>query len=210
MNEEDDGADTARNQIGNLPCFDYAQVTHTNTHTLAHTHSYRCAHTYSQHIVECVIGSYTHAHPQQERASLWSWAWNVQFVFCFSLFLLFLHPLCQLAYWLHHTIKPKKKDEKTKYNNIKFMLAKEKIERERQRGTESVKERKHSKLVSRLSNFKVSALRAFLPTNPIVTQSVYRFPVCFGLLLIFYTILRIGHTQISLRKFVLQTGSANG
>lgn len=208
MNEEDDGADTARNQIGNLPCFDYAQVTHTNTHTLAHTHSYRCAHTYSQHIVDCVIGSYTHAHPQQERASLWSWAWNVQFVFCFSLFLLFLHPLCQLAYWLHHTIKPKKKDEKTKYNNIKFMLAKEK--RARESGRESVKERKHSKLVSRLSNFKVSALRAFLPTNPIVTQSVYRFPVCFGLLLIFYTILRIGHTQISLRKFVLQTASTNG
>lgn len=210
MNEEDDGADTARNQIGNLPCFDYAQITHTKTHTLAHTHSYRCAHTYSQHIVDCVIGSYTHAHPQQERASLWSWAWNVQFVFCFPLFLLFLHPLCQLAYWLHHTIKPKKKDEKTKYNNIKFMLAKEKIERERKSGRESVKERKHSKLVSRLSNFKVSALRAFLPTNPIVTQSVYRFPVCFGLLLIFYTILRIGHTQISLRKFVLQTASTNG
>lgn len=109
----------------------------------------------------------------------------------------------------HHKTK-KKKDEKTKYNNIKFMLAKEKIERERESGRESVKERKHSKLVSRLSNFKVSALRAFLPTNPIVTQSVYRFPVCFGLLLIFYTILRIGHTQISLRKFVLQTGSTNG
>lgn len=140
MNEEDDGADTARNQIGNLPCFDYAQVTHTNTHTDAHTHSYRCAHTYSQHIVDCVIGSYTHSHThthpqqQQERASLWSWAWNVQFVFCFSLFLLFLHPLCQLAYWLHHTIKPKKKDEKTKYNNIKFMLAKEKRERGREGG----------------------------------------------------------------------------
>lgn len=90
------------------------------------------------------------------------------------------------------------------------MLARKERERWRESGRESVKERKHSKLVSRLSNFKVSALRAFLPTNPIVTQSVYRFPVCFGLLLIFYTILRIGHTQISLRKFVLQTASTNG
>lgn len=63
MNEEV-GADTARNEIGNLPCFDYAQITHTSTQTdtYADTHSYRCAHTYSQHIVDCVIGSYTHTH----------------------------------------------------------------------------------------------------------------------------------------------------
>lgn len=105
----------------------------------------------------------------------------------------------------HH--KTKKKTKKPSTTTLSLCLQRK---RERESGGESVKERKHSKLVSRLSNFKVSALRAFLPTNPIVTQSVYRFPVCFGLLLIFYTILRIGHTQISLRKFVSQTGSTNG
>lgn len=205
MNEEDDGADTARNQIGNLPCFDYAQITHTQTNTRIVTG----VHIHIRSILSIALLGHTHTHtrPQQERASLWSWAWNVQFVFCFSLFLLFLHPLCQLAYWLHHTIKPKKKTKKPSTTTLSLCLQRK---RERQSGRESVKERKHSKLVSRLSNFKVSALRAFLPTNPIVTQSVYRFPVCFGLLLIFYTILRIGHTQISLRKFVLQTGSTNG
>lgn len=74
MNEEDDGADTARNQIGNLPCFDYAQV----THTLWHTRIVTGVHIHIRSILSIALlgHTHTHTHPQQqqERASLWSWA----------------------------------------------------------------------------------------------------------------------------------------
>lgn len=159
MNEEDDGADTARNQIGNLPCFDYAQITHTDKHT----HSYRCAHTYSQHIVDCVIGSYTHSHTHiHPPAAGESFALELGLkraicILFFSLSSLSASALpISLLVTSHH--KTKKKTKKPSTTTLSLCLQRK---RERESGRESVKERKHSKLVSRLSNFKVSALRAF-------------------------------------------------
>lgn len=63
MNEEDDGADTARNQIGNLPCFDYAQV----THTLWHTRIVTGVHIHIRSILSIALLGHTHTHTRSRR-----------------------------------------------------------------------------------------------------------------------------------------------
>lgn len=101
-----------------MPCFDYAQFTCPCTYGRVCIYIYICVCVV---IDDCVFGSYGHMRyrrqqqqlPQQQKQQREKESEHFKLSFatcnlCFLLFALSLHPLSQLASWLHHNIKSDK------------------------------------------------------------------------------------------------------